>query len=182
MTENIKEVPFGTKVPGKKNGAFVTLTAMAQLYLDYEDPGMTKEYKETYYPVVLMVNRWDGRVGFPGGFVDGDESLLEAAKRELIEEAGLSGNRDFQLRELCSHEAERIIVHAYHCDLGKVTKESLVDILRRALNAEHVVAEGTLAWMHLADYGRGKGRTNLLNNNMLALAVKEELEAVLAVL
>ncbi|XP_068702203.1 U8 snoRNA-decapping enzyme-like [Montipora foliosa] len=44
-----------------------------------------------YYPVkhvVLMQLRFDGRFGFPGGFVDGNEDLETAINREVVEELG----------------------------------------------------------------------------------------------
>ncbi|XP_020904194.1 U8 snoRNA-decapping enzyme [Exaiptasia diaphana] len=44
-----------------------------------------------YYPIkhsTLMQFRFDGRLGFPGGFVDENESLEEAVNRELKEEMG----------------------------------------------------------------------------------------------
>ncbi|XP_031564619.1 U8 snoRNA-decapping enzyme-like [Actinia tenebrosa] len=44
-----------------------------------------------YYPIknsVLMQLRFDGTIGFPGGFVDSDESLETAVNREVTEELG----------------------------------------------------------------------------------------------
>lgn len=45
----------------------------------------------SYYPIkhaVLMQLRFDGRFGFPGGFVDGNEDLETALNREVVEELG----------------------------------------------------------------------------------------------
>ena len=175
----LTEVEFGKMVPGKKNGTFIAVTAFSQLYKDYEDPTMSPERRVKYYPVVLMVDRWDCKMGFPGGFVDGNESLLEAVKRELKEEAGLP-SENLQIKPLCSHEAEKIIVHAFHCHLGNLTVQELKNVLSMGLKAEHSVVEGTLIWKHLAEYNNGKGLPVLLNSNTLALAVKEEHEATVA--
>ena len=51
---------------------------------------------------VLLIKRarepFEGQWAFPGGFVDKDESLEDAAARELSEETGLSGIRLEQIR------------------------------------------------------------------------------------
>ena len=50
---------------------------------------------------VLLIKRarppFKGRWAFPGGFVDADESLEDAARRELVEETGIAGIRLNQL-------------------------------------------------------------------------------------
>lgn len=173
----IREVPFGTCVDGKKQGVFVALTAESQLYKNYDDPSMTPEYRSRYFPVVLMSFRWDGQLGFPGGFLESGEALIDVARRELLEEAGLHGN--FDLQPVCSHEADRIVVHLYHHHLGKVDNDFLASLIRNGSDSEHVISEGTPVLAHLADYGRGKGRDTLLNANVLATAVREELEEVI---
>jgi 8-oxo-dGTP diphosphatase len=51
---------------------------------------------------VLLIKRarepFEGQWAFPGGFVDKDESLEDAAARELSEETGLNGIRLEQIR------------------------------------------------------------------------------------
>jgi len=41
-------------------------------------------------PAVIMIDRWDGRTGFPGGTLEEGESLQEALVREVKEEIGLN--------------------------------------------------------------------------------------------
>lgn len=173
----VREIAFGTAPEGKKQGVFVALTAESQLYKNYDDPTMTPEYRERYFPVVLMCLRWDGRLGFPGGFLEQGESLLDVANRELMEEVGFWGALD--LEPLCSHETDKIVVHCYHLHFGKRDNDFLISFLQSSLRSDHVISEGTATWVHLADYGRGKGRDTLLSSNALATAVAEELEAVL---
>jgi len=179
-TTNIIDIPCGTPIPNKRNGAFIAITASCQLYLNYEDPSMTEEYRSRWFPVVLMVNRWDGKLGFPGGFVDDGETIIEATVRELIEETKISLRKDDVITPLCAHETPWIAVHLHWIDLGKLSVGNLQAIIAKAVTAEHSVVEGSPVWIHLADYGRNKGLNTTLNNNTLATAVKEELEILLS--
>ena len=126
-----------------------------------------------------MVQRWDGKLGFPGGFRDGDESLFECAQRELLEEVGFALTSDHRVAPLCAHELGTVVVNLHHLHLGQVEVDVLKNILLGALQAPHAFAEGIATWVHLADYGRGKGLQTVLGSNTLASAVKEELEIVL---
>jgi 8-oxo-dGTP pyrophosphatase MutT (NUDIX family) len=173
----ITERPYGTVVPGKKVGSFVALTATSQLYKNYEDPTMTAEYRARYFPVVLMIHRWDGRFGFPGGFAEEGENPADVAIRELSEEVGIVNSGSLQ--GVCTHEADRLVVHFHHLHLGELDVTELQKILMKAAQAEHAVVEGCPSWVHLADYGRGKGLDTILNSNMLSTAVREELEILI---
>ena len=46
------------------------------------------EHRQTKVNVLLMLNRWDGLTGFPGGLIDPGEDSKEAMKREVFEEIG----------------------------------------------------------------------------------------------
>lgn len=175
----IKELKFGTQVEGKKNGVFVAITAESQIYLNYEDPTMSKEKRVAFYPMILMVERWDGKTGFVGGFQEPEHTLLETANKELLEEINLKVAETHSLIPVCAHELEWLVAHLLHLNLGKTSFKVLKDILTESVKAEHCISEGTAKWVHLADYGRNKGLNTLLNSNVLASAVKEELEIVI---
>lgn len=66
---------------------------------EYPRPAVTTDVVAftliTKIPYILLIQRANdpakGEWAFPGGFVDKDEDLMEAAVRELAEETGLSG-------------------------------------------------------------------------------------------
>jgi ADP-ribose pyrophosphatase YjhB (NUDIX family) len=124
-----------------------------------------------------MIHRWDGRFGFPGGFAEEGENPMDVALRELAEEVGIVDSG--ALRGVCTHEAERIVVHFHHVHLGELPVQELQNLLMKAARAEHAVVEGCPTWVHLADYGRDKGLNTLLNSNMLSTAVAEELKILI---
>ena len=64
---------------------------------------LSEEQQNTEVPIVLMLNRWDGRVGFIGGNVDNEESLIEAALRESKEEINLSNVNESDLEPIVTH-------------------------------------------------------------------------------
>ncbi|XP_044161455.1 U8 snoRNA-decapping enzyme-like [Bufo gargarizans] len=89
--------------------------------------------------VVLMMMRFDGRLGFPGGFVDArDSTLEEGLNRELLEELGPAFNtlkvtekdyRSSQVREL----PQKGVTHFYTKEL---TLEELEAIEREGMFAK----------------------------------------------
>ncbi|MBN3301503.1 NUD16 enzyme, partial [Amia calva] len=82
-----------------------------------------------------MQMRFDGRLGFPGGFVDPEAEGLEAGLcRELLEELGCPvelGEQDY----LSSHaySSQHLVTHFY---TKSISLEQLRDIERAALSAK----------------------------------------------
>src|SRR5690349_2307610 len=94
-------------LPGPKRGGWNAMSAAKkQAYTyDYPRPAVTVDLvlvTREEVPRVLLVRRkhapFEGAWALPGGFVDPDETLEEAARRELKEEAGLRAGRLEQLR------------------------------------------------------------------------------------
>lgn len=187
----IREVDFGTVVPGKHQGVFVAVTAWARVWAEHHAAKSGDARDARYlYPLVLMMQRWDGAIGFPGGKVDpGETDLLAAGVREGFEEAGISLVAS-DLSPVCAHEADRIVVNLLHVEAGRheqsfnlireMSMDFLREILRNAASARDAIAEGSPFWAHLADYGKGQGWRKLRDSNMLSTAVGEELDAVRA--
>ena len=175
----VRQVEFGNTSITKRQGAFTVITAMAPIYETYDQVPVETQVKD--HCVAIMMNRWDGRIGFPGGTVDkGDESLAHAAVRELREELNYLARPEDLVPLRSDVINEFITVHAFHLDLGKVPFKVIKRILSEGMKSEHVVAEGTPFAAHLENYRNGKGEINnglihLVNSTSLVSAVKEEL-------
>lgn len=182
---NQEQQPQPQLVLGKRNGVFVAITCKSKIYKDYNDPKMTPEYKNTSFPLCLMMHRWDGRIGFPGGFVDTNlegktteealEILRAEAQRELEEETNLN-DAQAKLEFVRSDKVkDGLTVHLFHFHLGyEPTVDDLRDSIANAVDAKDFISEGMPVWAHLY----AKGLQNLLNANILASCVKEELQAI----
>lgn len=177
--KEVVEVPYYAPLPdgGTREGAFLAITAWSPLYKDYDDPSMTDAYRAALFPVVLMVLRWDGRLGFPGGLREGDNTLPGTALKEALEEVGFVAPRE-QVRHVASHQGRALRVHLFHHPLGIVTRRRLAGVLAAAAAAEHCVVEGSAVWVPLLEYRPGKGFGAVRTSGMLAMAVGEELDLV----
>ena len=73
---------FGTL--NQKNAVFVGFFVRSKLYRG--SPHVSSVDHERELTQILLLMRWDSRLGFPGGMVDDGETLVEAALREVQEE------------------------------------------------------------------------------------------------
>ncbi len=166
-------IDFNEKVDGKKQAAFVIFYAKdGQQWKDYpmDDSGR----HGLTIPTCLMINRADGLIGFIGGKVDGDETLEQAAIREVQEEVGHDVTLD--LEPIIAHDIGRITTHAF---AAQMTYAELRKIQNDAIHASHFGSEVTGIFLpHLIDYeqaiGKHGGLINILKSAM-APSVREEM-------
>lgn len=164
----------------KRHAVFFTVTAWCSLYKDYEDPTMTREYRNALFPVCFMNGcRWDGQVGFIGGFVDPGMGVRDTLSKEGLEEFNMNFDPSV-FSHVASHETERMVIRFYQVDMGVLAAKELQALLATAARAPHAGIEGTITLNHLADYGRGKGWPVLRNRSPLATGVGEELDILRA--
>lgn len=50
---------------------------------------LTEEVRNTEVSGVFVISRWDGKIGFPGGYIEEGETAIEGALRELEEETSI---------------------------------------------------------------------------------------------
>lgn len=99
MEEEKKRIPFGQINKHKKNAVFLAIYSHQISPWKY----FKDNVKDTTCPGVIMIDRWDGRMGFPGGTVSEGEDLKQALKREIKEEIGIRVRLD-KLHGIASHE------------------------------------------------------------------------------
>jgi 8-oxo-dGTP pyrophosphatase MutT (NUDIX family) len=168
----MQTIDFHAKLD-KPQAAFVIFYAMAtQPWKDYPTDNSGRHHLT--FPVCFMLNRSDGAIGFIGGKVDGNETLEEAAIREVEEEVGHKVT--VKLEPLVAHDIGPITTHAF---AAEVTYDQLRSMQRDATAAAHFGSEVTGVFLpHLVDYelaiGKGGGLVNLIQTSM-APSVREEL-------
>lgn len=83
---SVERLPFGQRVQNKTQAVFLAI------YVDEISPWkyFDSSFRHIKCPAVIMIDRWDGRSGFPGGTVEDNEPLLTTLKREIKEEIGIT--------------------------------------------------------------------------------------------
>jgi ADP-ribose pyrophosphatase YjhB (NUDIX family) len=119
--------------------------------------------------------RWDGSFGFVGGKVDPGETLIEAAKRESLEEINHQP-KDDDLKLVCSHSMVhgnfKQNTHLYACE---VSPEKLYDIRRKSGESVHGQVESAgFVVVHMV-----KNAPQNLQNNVWAGTALAELNILL---
>ncbi|WP_345974236.1 NUDIX hydrolase [Sulfurimonas sp. HSL3-7] len=102
-----KRVPFANQTAGKKEAVFLAIYVEAISPWKY----FKDEILKIQCPAVIMIDRWDGRMGFPGGTRNEGESIMETLVREIKEEIGITVKPD-KVHPIASHEA-KIVTHLY---------------------------------------------------------------------
>ncbi len=107
-------VEFGDFYRDKKNAVFLAIYVKEISPWKY----FNDDIKSMRCPAIIMIDRWDGRMGFPGGTVNEGESLLNALVREVKEEIGINVRAD-KVRPIASHEW-KIATHLYALEVLEV--------------------------------------------------------------
>ncbi len=108
-------IEFGELSQTKKNAVFLAIYTKEVAPWKY----FMDEMKHTICPAVIMIDRWDGRMGFPGGTLEEGEPLLDALVREIKEEIGIRVKPD-KVKEVVSFDNEKIVTHLYALEVHEV--------------------------------------------------------------
>jgi ADP-ribose pyrophosphatase YjhB (NUDIX family) len=169
MKYKYKQIPHGTIEKGKRQLVFVCLyTKHSKPFKNYEYASV--ELKDKSIPLVLMLLRQDGSLGFPGGGVEKGEDLVTALSREVREEINyrLDVNK---LKPLMSFSTLASNFHSFSYEVN--SEEDIRKIQQDALYAQHFLSEnGGCVLQQVIDY-KGKGYPNFLKNNFCSSAKME---------
>lgn len=183
-TMTIQRVPFGHTDPSKKNAVFLAI------YVDEISPWkyFNDDIRHLKCPAFIMIDRWDGRMGFPGGTVNEGESLIEALVREIKEEIGITVKPD-QVHPIVSHETRLIthlyglrvleaeFLHIYYHILNNFSRSILLHAYEEG-DESHFMSEITGIKIVPVVRHEGKGIDKFVNN-AFAGATREDLDVLL---
>ena len=112
--EQIRRVGLGELNTKGKNAVFLAIYVRDIAPWKY----FKDDIKHTRCPAVIMIDRWDGRMGFPGGTIKKDETLLKALKREIKEEIGIT-IRPAKVQLIATHKW-KLTTHFYGLEVNEL--------------------------------------------------------------
>jgi U8 snoRNA-decapping enzyme len=172
-------VAFQEKDRSKKHAVFLAI------YVEEISPWkyFKDEIKSMKCPAVIMIDRWDGRMGFPGGTAEPDEPILEALVREIKEEIGIRVKPD-KVTHIASHEwkivthlfglkvLEAEFLHIYYHILNNFSRSILLHAYEEG-DESHFMSEITgIKIIPLVQHA-GKGINHFLRNSFAGSAKNE---------
>lgn len=147
-----------------KESVFVAIFCRySKPFIEYtESKKYIDKVKEKNIPWVLLISRWDGTIGFPGGTVDHLYSISENAKRELKEEL------NYIPSEVCFVDSYILDSKKINFYSVEVNYDEFLSILKSSVNSLHYGTEILTAFpVPLYDYGDKKGILNIMKHNMI---------------
>lgn len=111
---DIKRIPFGRVNPDKENAVFLVIYVKEIAPWKY----FKDDIKHIKCPAIIMIDRWDGRMGFPGGGIKEGETPKQALKREIKEEIGIKIEEN-KVHSISSHEW-KIVTHFYGLEVDEL--------------------------------------------------------------
>lgn len=176
----MERVEFGDLYRDKKNAVFLAIYVREISPWKY----FNDDIKSMRCPALIMIDRWDGRMGFPGGTVDEGEELLDALVREVKEEIGINVKPD-KVHPIAAHEwkiathlyglevQEAEFLHIYYHILNNFSRSILLHAYEEG-DKSHFMSEITgIKIIPLVQHA-GKG-INLFLENSFAGSAKNEL-------
>jgi len=123
----------------------------------------------------IMIDRWDGRMGFPGGTLNEGESIIEGLVREIKEEVGITVKPE-KVHPIASHEwkisthfyglkvLEIEFLHIYYHILNNFSRSILLHAYEEG-DSSHFMSEITgIKIVPLVEYA-GKGINHFVGNH-----------------
>ena len=183
--EKKERIAFGQINPDKKNAVFLAI------YVKNISPWkyFNDDIKHITCPALIMIDRWDGRMGFPGGTMEENEPLIEALRRETKEEIGIR-IRPEKVRPIASHEWSKMCTHFYGLEvleteflhiyyhiLNNFARSTLLHVYEEG-DSSHFMSEITgIKIVPIIEHA-GKGINKYLENSF-AGSSKEELQIII---